>query len=83
MALTRNMNMVYVRLMKPARTILGLARALIGLGSWIAPDETMRLFGIDPAHANRFVARLFGARELALAGALLAAPPPRWRRWRR
>lgn len=45
-------------------------------GSWIAPDLTARTFGIDPAHADRFIGRLFGARELALAGALLAAPAP-------
>jgi hypothetical protein len=62
--------------MTPTRTILGVTRALIGIGSWIAPDPTMRLFGIDPARADRFVGRLFGARELALAGALLAAPAP-------
>ena len=34
----------------------------------------MRVFGIDPERSDRFVGRLFGARELALAGALLAAP---------
>lgn len=60
--------------MTPARTFLGVTRGLIGIGSWIAPDRTMRLFGIDPVRSNRFVARLFGARELALAGALLTAP---------
>jgi hypothetical protein len=54
---------------------LGLSRALIGIGSWVAPDRTARLFGIDPARSDRFIGRLFGARELALAGALLAAPP--------
>lgn len=61
--------------MKPARTFLGVSRALIGTGAWIAPDLTTRLFGIDPERSDRFVARLFGARELALAGSLLAAPP--------
>jgi hypothetical protein len=61
--------------MGPARTFLGITRALIGIGSWIAPDRTARLFGIDPERSDRFITRLFGARELALAGALLAAPP--------
>ncbi len=70
------MNVVYVLVMTPTRILLGATRALIGIGTWLAPDETMRLFGIDPARADRFVARLFGARELALAGALLAAPSP-------
>ena len=68
------MNVVYVRVMNHARTFLGATRALIGIGSWIAPDRTMRLFGIDPEQSDRFIGRLFGARELALAGALLAAP---------
>ncbi len=61
--------------MTPARIFLGATRASIGVGSWVAPDLTMRVFGIDPDHADRFVGRLFGARELALAAALLAAPP--------
>lgn len=61
--------------MTPARTFLGVTRACIGIGAWVAPDLTARAFGMDPALSNRFVARLFGARELALALALLAAPP--------
>lgn len=61
--------------MTSARIVLGATRASIGLGSWLAPDLTMRVFGIDPEHADRFVGRLFGSRELALAAALLAAPP--------
>ena len=60
--------------MTSARTVLGVTRALIGVGSWLAPDHTARLFGINPDRADRFIGRLFGARELALAGALLAAP---------
>ena len=59
--------------MTSARMVLGVTRALVGLGSWLAPDTSARLFGLDPA--NRWVGRLFGSRELALAGALLAAPP--------
>lgn len=72
----RNMNVVYVHLMPSARLILGTARACIGLGAWLAPDTTVRLFGMDPARSDRFVGRLFGARELALAASLLAAPAP-------
>jgi len=72
---TAALPVVYVSSVSPARTFLGVTRALIGIGSWVAPDQTARLFGIDPARADRFIGRLFGARELALAGALLAAPP--------
>ena len=60
--------------MTPARLSLGLSRLLIGLGAWIAPDLTVRAFGMDPERSDRFVGRLFGAREMALAGTLLAAP---------
>ncbi len=60
--------------MSPARTFLGVTRAMIGIGAWIAPDLTVRLFGMDPTRSDRFVGRLFGAREMALAGSLLAAP---------
>lgn len=58
------------------RVLLGVIRAMVGLGAWFAPDLTVRLFGIDPARSDRFVGRLFAARELALAGTLLAAPSP-------
>lgn len=61
--------------MTPSRAILGGVRAAIGLSSLLAPDTTMRAFGIDPERSNRFVGRLFGSRELVLGGALLAAPP--------
>lgn len=61
--------------MTPFRLFLGVTRALIGAGAWLAPDLTVRVFGMDPERSNRFVGRLFGARELALAATLLAAPP--------
>jgi hypothetical protein len=61
--------------MTPARTALGVTRALIGIGAWTAPDLTVRLFGMDPDRSDRFVGRLFGSREFALAATLLAAPP--------
>lgn len=69
------MNVVYVRVMSRARTFLGVTRAAIGVGAWVAPDLTVRLFGMEqPPASSRFVGRLFGAREMALAVTLLAAP---------
>ena len=53
--------------MTPVRTFLGVTRACIGIGAWVAPDLTTRAFGMDPERSNRFIGRLFGARELALA----------------
>ncbi len=61
--------------MDAKRIFLGATRAAIGLGGWLAPDLTARAFGIDPERSDRFVTRLFAARELALAGALLTASP--------
>lgn len=66
---------LYVWPVSSTRMFLGVTRALIGIGSWLAPERTARLFGIDPERSDRFVTRLFGARELALAAALLGAPP--------
>ncbi|MBJ7472019.1 MAG: hypothetical protein JHD16_11990 [Solirubrobacteraceae bacterium] len=57
------------------RLVLGTIRAMIGLGAWLAPDLTVKIFGIEPEKSDRFVGRLFGARELALAATLLSAPP--------
>ncbi len=51
------------------------SRLAIGIGAWVAPDTTVRLFGIDPGRSDRFVGRLFGAREFALAASTLLAPP--------
>lgn len=61
--------------MTPVRLFLGVTRLSIGLGAWLAPDLTVRLFGMDPERSDRFVSRLFGSREFALAATLLAAPP--------
>ncbi|MCB0874559.1 MAG: hypothetical protein KDB46_00030 [Solirubrobacterales bacterium] len=61
--------------MDAKRMFLGGTRAMIGIGGWLAPDLTARAFGFDPAKGERFVTRLFAARELALATALLAAGP--------
>ncbi|MGV8875353.1 MAG: hypothetical protein ACOH2Q_22705 [Rhodococcus sp. (in: high G+C Gram-positive bacteria)] len=61
--------------MTPIRLTLGIARLLIGIGAWFAPDTTVRIFGISPDRNDRFITRLFGAREFTMAAALLAAPP--------
>jgi hypothetical protein len=61
--------------MSPTRMFVGVTRSMIGIGAWVAPDTTTRLFGIDPARSDRFVARLYGARELTLGVTLLTASP--------
>ncbi len=63
--------------METKRLFLGGTRALIGIGAWIAPELSGRAFGFQLASNDRFIARLFAARELALATSLLAASPDR------
>ena len=53
---------------EPAK-ILSAIRAGVGVGAWLTPNLTGRLFGLDPS-ANpqlAYMARLFGARDIALA----------------
>jgi hypothetical protein len=56
----------------PKQTLIGL-RLAIGTSSWLTPRIAGKLFGLD-ARANPqlpYVARLFGARDVALAAGLL------------
>lgn len=44
-------------------------RAAIGVGAWATPRLSGKLFGLDPDHNPQapYLARLFGARDVALA----------------
>ena len=56
----------------PAQTLTGL-RLAIGLSSWLTPRVAGKLFGLD-ANANPqspYLARLFGARDVALGVGML------------
>jgi len=52
----------------PVQLISGL-RGVIGVGAWATPNLASRVFGLDPVSNPQaaFLARLFGARDLALA----------------
>lgn len=52
---------------EPGKLLCAL-RVAIGLGGWLAPNLTGKLFGLDPAGNPQmsFMARLFAAREFAL-----------------
>lgn len=62
--------------MTGSRLSLVALRTAIGAGAWFAPERTMSVFGLEPVRSNRFLTRLFGCRELALAGGLAAASSP-------
>ncbi len=64
----------------PAQLLSGI-RLGVGTGAWLAPELTGKLFGLDPARNPQMalMARLFGVRDVALAAATSATPPPRAR----
>lgn len=63
--------------------LLAGGRLAIGVGAWIAPGTTARALGLDPeANAQlAYLARLAGARDLALAYGTLASTGDARRRW--
>ncbi len=58
-------------------------RAAIGAGAWLAPRLSGRLFGLDPAGNPQapYLARLFGARDAALAYGLSTSTGAQRARW--
>ena len=57
----------------PAVRALVALRAFAGVGIWVAPGLTARLFGFEPNRSRIYVGRLAGSRQMALAaGAALS-----------
>jgi hypothetical protein len=64
--------------------LVGL-RGAIGVGAWLAPRSSGRLFGLDP-DANPqspYLGRLFGARDAALAFGLSTSSGSQRSKWLR
>jgi hypothetical protein len=63
-------------------TLAGL-RMAVGAASWAAPRLAGKLFGLDAAANPQapYLARLFGARDLALAWGALGSQGPARRQW--
>jgi hypothetical protein len=62
---------------------LTAVRIAVGVGAWATPRLAGRLFGLD-AKANPqspYLARLFGARDVALAWGTLSSEGESQRRW--
>src|ERR671917_1893638 len=57
---------------QPLQALAGL-RAAIGLCAWLAPRVAGRLFGLDAEDnpQSPYLARLFGARDVALAAGMV------------
>lgn len=63
--------------------ILSSIRLAVGLGAWLSPGVTAKLFGMDTA-ANPelpYMARLFGVRDVALAVGTNQTTGPSRRLW--
>lgn len=69
--------------MNDQASTLALLRILIGLGAWLAPGISGRLFGLDPKGNPQapFLARLFGIRDLALGVGTLTTSGGARRTW--
>jgi len=64
---------------------LVVTRAAIGVGAWLAPRFSGRLFGLDP-DANpqaSYLGRLFGVRDVALGVGLSSSSGPDRQQWLR
>jgi hypothetical protein len=69
----------------PANLIPSLAgvRVAVGAGSWLSPRLAGRAFGMDPEGNPQapYLARLFGARDVALGYGVLTSSGDERRRW--
>jgi hypothetical protein len=71
--------------MNPGTAINALSglRVAVGVGAYAAPALTGKLFGLQPRRnpQSPYLARLFGVRDLALAGGTLASGGDARRTW--
>ena len=67
---------------QPGQLLAGL-RVAIGAGAWVAPTFTAKLFGLAPKDNPQmsFMARLFGARDIALGIGTTQTSGPSRRLW--
>ena len=54
---------------------LSLARIAIGTGAWVAPEHPIWSTALGAPAQSPYTMRLFAAREVALGGMTLMAPP--------
>ena len=56
-----------------AKDAVAIARIAVGAGTWLAPNLSGRLFGLDPEGNPQlpYVGRLFGVRDVVLGAGVL------------
>ena len=67
--------------MSPFVLILAAARAAIGAFTWVAPQSAARAFGLEADPKLSYMARLFGARDVALAVGVVTTEGSARRSW--
>jgi hypothetical protein len=62
---------------------LGIIRAAVGAGAWLTPRLSGKAFGLDAAGnpQSPYIARLFGARDVALAYGTMTTTGEEQDRW--
>jgi hypothetical protein len=56
-----------------AKDAVAISRIAVGTGTWLAPNLTGRMFGLDPEGNPQlsYIGRLFGVRDVALGAGVL------------
>ena len=59
-----------------AKDAVAVARVAVGAGTWLMPNLSGRLFGLDPEGNPQlpYVGRLFGVRDVVLGAGVLRSP---------
>lgn len=67
--------------MSPFAVALAGGRIAIGAATWISPTRSAKAFGLDPDPKLGYIARLFGARDVALGVGVLTTSDEARRSW--
>jgi hypothetical protein len=62
---------------------IGIVRAVVGVGAWVTPRLSGKAFGLDAVGnpQSPYIARLFGARDVALAYGTMTTSGEEQNRW--
>jgi hypothetical protein len=59
-----------------AKDAVAISRIAVGAGTWLAPNLSGRMFGLDPEGNPQlsYIGRLFGVRDVVLGAGVLRSP---------
>jgi hypothetical protein len=66
-----------------AANAIAISRIAVGAGTWLTPNLSGRMFGLDPEGNPQlpYIGRLFGARDVALGAGVLRSPSKSKEAW--